>query len=278
MLLLCNVSLLSAQEASSPIAIHKQNNPEYFSGPSVAAAAAPAARRLTLQTRRMYYRLGERLITINKQVTDDALPYMFVSLHNNESSIADAARKFIFSQGGSLLEVLNDNQRNIEFTLFDRELSVDPNHIFTPKGRNQDLSINKKTDMIISHQLNGFAQFILDELPYEKVIVSVHSNDAGDYTINDFGKNGEHERDAWMVYRNPAHDENDFFVTTDKELFSQLKARNVNVVLQSIRSKDDGSLGVFCGRTHRGYIGIETRKGHSEEQERMVQIVHEILR
>jgi hypothetical protein len=277
MLLLCNISLLSAQEASSPVAIHKQNNPEYFSGPALTAANAPA-KRLSLQTRRMYYRLGDRLLTINKQVTDDTQPYMFISLHNNENAVAETARNFILSEGGSLLELLNDNRRNIDFTLFDKELSVDPNNIFTPKGRNQDLSVNKKTDMIISHQLNGFAQFIIGELPYEKVIVSVHSNDAGDYTINAFSKNGEHERDAWMMFRNPALDENDFFVTTDKDLYNQLKERNLNVVLQSIRSKDDGSLAVFCGRTHRGYIGIETRKGHNEEQERMVRIVHEILK
>jgi hypothetical protein len=277
MLLLCNLSMLSAQEASSPIAIHKTTNPEYFSGPS-AASAAPAAKRLSLQQRKMYYRLGERLITINKQVTDDALPYMFVSLHNNESNVADAARRFVFTQGGSLLEVLNDNQRNIDFTLFEKEVSVDPNNIFTPRGRNQDLSANKKTDMIIAHQLDGFAQFILGELPHDKVIVSVHSNANGDYTINDYGKNGDKERDAWMMHRNPALDENNFFVTTSRDLFNLLKERNVNVVLQSIRSKDDGSLGVFCGRTHRDYIGIETRMGDDQEQAKMVQLVHEILK
>jgi hypothetical protein len=277
LLLLCNTSLLSAQELSSPVALHKQANPEYFSGTAPTAAAPAAKKTLLLQQRRLYYRLGERLITINRQVTDDALPYIFVSLHNDESVVADAARKVIFNQGGSLLEVLNEKQRNIDFTLFERELSVDPNNIFTPKGRNQDLSSNKKTDVVISHQLNGLAQFILDELPYEKVIVSLHSNEVGDYTINDYGKDGEHERDAWMMHRNPAFDENDFFVTTNKDLYQLLKEKNVNVVLQSIRCKDDGSLSVYCGRTRRGYIGIETRKGHSEEQERMVQIIHEIL-
>ncbi|TCJ19357.1 hypothetical protein EPD60_02790 [Flaviaesturariibacter flavus] len=277
LLLLGSINLLHAQELSAPVAINKQSNPEYFTV-AATSSVAPAARRLTLQQRRMYYRLGERLVTINKQVTDESMPYVFISLHNNESGIADAARQSIYTQGGTLLELLNDNQRNIEFTLFDKEVSVDPNNIFTPKGRNQDLAVSRKTDMVIAHQLNGFAQFLVDELPYEKTVVSVHSNEAGDFTINDYSKNGERERDAWMMYRNPSIDENDFFVTTDKEIFQALKTRNMNVVLQSVRSKDDGSLGVYCSRTHRAYLGIETRKGHSEEQLRMVQMVREILR
>lgn len=277
MLLFCNISFLHAQELSAPVAVNnKQSNPEYFTVASVASPAAPA-KRLALQQRRMYYRLGERLITINKQVTDESVPYIFLSLHNNENGIAEAARQSIYTQGGMLLELLNDNQRNIDFTLFEKEVSVDPANIFTPKGRNQDLAINRKTDMVIAHQLSGFAQFIVDEIPYEKTIVSVHSNEAGEVSINDYSRSGDRERDAFMMHRNPAIDENDFFITTNKEIFQALKDRNVNVVMQSVRSKDDGSLAVYCGRSKRSYIGIETRVGHSEEQQRMVQLIHEIL-
>ncbi|RYY89435.1 MAG: hypothetical protein EOO15_06235 [Chitinophagaceae bacterium] len=283
MMLLCSVGLLSAQEQSSPLTAYVSNHIARIAGPSVAPAEAvvekaPAARMSLVSQRKTYFRLGERLITLNRQATDESVPYIFISLHNNETAIAEAARRSIFAQGGTLLELLNDNQREIEFTLFEKELSVDPNNIFTPKGRNRELSINSKVDAVISRQLNSFSQFILEEIPYDKTIVSVHSNEAGEATVNDYTRNGSRERDAVQVFVNPEQNASDFFVTTDKAIFQQLKDKKFNVVLFGARSKDDGSLAVYCSRMHRNYVGIETGRGHDAQQEAMIAAIAESMR
>jgi hypothetical protein len=285
MLLICNVSLLSAQEINSNFtSFVSSSNLPVISGPASAlsnedpVATTPARKTVSLSSRRTYYRLGERVMSVNKQVTDNAAPYVFLSLHNNETSITEAARRIIFSQGGTLIELLNDNQRDITFSLFEKEVSVDPNRIFTPKGRNRDLSINSKTDNIIAHQLNGFAQFILDEIPHEKVILNVHSNEKDDFTMDDYGRNGDRDRDALMIFRSNTQNVNDFFVTTDRDIYNALKEKNYNVILQSVRCKDDGSLSVYCVKMRRMYIGIETMHGHDAQQEEMVRVATEILR
>ncbi|RYY82341.1 MAG: hypothetical protein EOO15_23155 [Chitinophagaceae bacterium] len=283
MLLLGSITFLHAQEATSPLTSLVSSQIAHLSGPAAYTGTdgtekAPAKRTLTVMQRKTYFRLGERLIALNRQVTDDAMPYVFVSLHNNETGIAEAARRSIFNNGGTLLELLNDNQREIEFTLFDKQLSVDPNNIFTPKGRNRELSVNSKTDATISRQLNGFAQFILEEIPHEKTIVSVHSNEPGEALVSAFNRSGDRDREAQLVYINPEQDANDYFVTTSKEIFEQLKDQKYNVVLQSMRSKDDGSLAVYCGRMRRDYVGIETARGHEAQQQSMVAAISTILR
>lgn len=283
MLLLCSSTLLHAQEQNTPLTSFVSNQLAHLSGPAAYTGTdvpekAPAKKTVTLMQRRSYYRLGERLVTLNRQVTDESTAYVFVSLHNNETTIAEAARRSIVNNGGTLLELLNDNQRDIEFTLFEKNLSVDPNNIFTPKGRNRELSASSKTDVTISRQLNGFSQFILDEIPHEKTIVSVHSNDDGDQLVTDYARNGEHDNDAAQVYVNADQNANDFFVTTDRSVFNKIKEKKYNVVLLSLRSRDDGSLAVYCSRMHRNYVGIETERGHEAQQESMVAVISELLR
>ncbi|GAB4091663.1 hypothetical protein GCM10028786_05890 [Flaviaesturariibacter terrae] len=283
MMLLCNIGLLSAQDQTAPLTSYVSNQMARISGPSVYTGTetpeAPAPKRVvTMVQRKTYFRLGERLITLNRQATNESVPYIFVSLHNNETGIAEAARRSIFANGGTMLELLNENQRDIEFTLFEKQLSVDPNNIFTPKGRNRELSVNSKTDVVISRQLNGFAQFLLEEMPHDKTVVSVHSNEGSELLVTQFARNADRDRDATMVYINPDQSASDFFTTTDKNIFQQLKEKKFNVVLLSARSKDDGSLAVYCGRMHRAYVGIETARGHEDQQDAMIAVISSILR
>jgi len=282
-LLLGNIGLLSAQETSTDLTAFHKSPAIRLSGPSASLSpeAGPSGntrKALTLSQRKTYFRLGERLIAIQKQVTDESAPFVVISLHHNEEAVSEAARRFVLERGGTFLELLNAKQRNIEFSLFEKEMNVDPNRIFTPRGRNQDLSINRKTDMIIAHQLNTLAQFFIGEIPTDKTIISVHSNDPGEYGISEYADKGDRDRDAYLVYRNPSMKEGNFFVTTSRQQFFVLKEKGFNVVLQSVRCKDDGSLGVFCGRTRRAYIGIETLKGEEAEQQRMIETVAEMLR
>jgi hypothetical protein len=256
LLIVCNVSLLSAQEVQPTFASYTTSVPVI---------------------KKNYFRLGEKVITLVRHGVTTNEPYVVVALHNNEFTAAEAAKKFVADNGGLYLELLNDNQKNISFSLFNKDMVIDPNNIFTPKGRWLELSAGQKKDHIISQQITGFANFIIEELPVDKTIISVHNNIEGEYSITRYQKGKDLFRNVKFLYANPEADPDDFIVTSDKKIFDELKDRKINVVLQSYQSRVDGSLSVFCTKTHRSYVGVETQLGHFTEQERMLNAVAEIL-
>ena len=278
MLIVCNISLLSAQESTTPAyASNITTEPTALVSNSTSYAKAPVTRK-AVATKKSFFRFGERVVALAKHTTAVDQPYVLLSLHNDEYTASEAARKFITEQGGSYLELLNNNERNIDFSLFDKQMTVDPNNIFTPKGRWSDLAANQKTDHIISQQLNEFAKFIIDEIPVEKAILSLHNNIANANTIDLYTKGTYSGKNAHLVYQNPEMDSNDYIVTTDKAIFEKLKEKKISVVFQPYSAKDNGSLSVFCAKTKRTYIGIETQSGHAIEQEQLIEAVAEILK
>ncbi|MDB5253332.1 MAG: hypothetical protein JWP27_2501 [Flaviaesturariibacter sp.] len=278
MLIICNISLLSAQETTTAtMASNITTEPTYLTSTSTSFAKAPVARK-AVAARKSYFRFGERVVALARFSTTDEQPYVLLSLHHNEYTASEGARKFVSEQGGTYLELQNNNERNIEFTLFDKDMTVDPDNIFTPKGRWNDLSANLKKDHIISQQIAEFSKFILDEIPVDKTIVSLHNNTAGDASIDQYLKGGVLYRAAHAAFRNPDMDASDFIITTDKAIFEALKDKKVNVVLQNNMVKDDGSLSIYCGRSHRAYVSIETQTGHSAAQENLMAAVDEVLK
>ena len=256
LLIVCNVSLLSAQEVQPTFASYTTSVPVI---------------------KKSYFRLGEKVVTLVRHGVKTSEPYVVVSLHDNEFTASEAARKFVARHGGLYLQLENDNQKNIAFSLFNKKMVIDPNNIFTPKGRWQDLSAGQKKEHIIGQQITGLANFIIEELPIDKTIISVHNNVEGEYAIARYAKGKDLHRNVKQIYTNPEMDPDDFIVTTDKDIFDSLKDRKINVVLQSYQSRDDGSLSIFCTKTRRSYVGVETQLGHYAEQEMLLNIVADIL-
>jgi hypothetical protein len=259
LLIVCNVTLLSAQEVKPQ-----------FASLTTSVTSVPVIKK-------NYFRLGEKVLTLVRHGITTTEPYVVVALHNNEFTASEAAKKFVGENGGLYLELLNDNQKTISFSLFNKDLEIDPNNIFTPKGRWLELSAGQKKDHMISQQITGFANFIIEEFPSDKTIISVHNNVEGEFSIARFQKGKDLFRNVRLIYTNPDADPDDFILTTDKNIFDELKDRKINVVLQSYQSRDDGSLSVFCTKTRRSYVGVETQLGHFAEQERMLNAVAEIL-
>ncbi len=217
-----------------------------------------------------YYRLGENLLTIAKHGTLGNEPYVLLSLHNNETTSIEVAKEFVNKNGGLFIELQNQQQRMVCVSLYNKTIAMDPNRIFTPEGRMAGLRKASNKDERFARQIAEFSQFILNEIPANKVIIAMHNNTDGEYSIRSYVKHPAIKRDAKEVHVNPEMDEDDFFYTTSKPIFEQLKARNYNVVLQSSKAYDDGSLSIYCGRMNLPYVNIETEMGHSEEQKKML--------
>ncbi|MFN2438506.1 MAG: hypothetical protein ABR503_04855, partial [Chitinophagaceae bacterium] len=184
-------------------------------------------------TENCFFKLGEKLLSVAKHGDERKVPFMLISLHSNETTAIEAAKIFIEKEGGLFLELLNYNQRLIEFHEGDEKFVFDPNRIFTPAGRIANLKLNNSYHEIAERQVQQFARFVLAQIPKNKTIVAVHNNTEGKYTINEYIKGNKLERDAQQVFQNPALDEDDFFLTTDLVLFKSLKLKNFNVILQN---------------------------------------------
>jgi hypothetical protein len=231
----------------------------------------------TTSSGKSYFRLGDRVITIARHGAVDTEPYVLVSLHNNEVTSIQVGKEFVKEKGGLFIELQNDQKRIIMVDLYNRNLAVDPNRIFT-MARSYGIQVSNRLDERIGKQITEFSQFLLNEMPINKTIVALHNNTNGEYSIRSYQKHPAIKRDAKLVHVNPEMDEDDFFYTTSKDIFDKLKEKNVNVVLQSSKAYDDGSLAIYCANSNRPYVTVETQIGHEAEQKKMLEIVADILK
>jgi hypothetical protein len=59
-------------------------------------------------------------------IRNDHPEFVFVNLHHDETTAAQTTMKFIEANGGNLLRIENNNNRNIEFTLDQQSFKFDP--------------------------------------------------------------------------------------------------------------------------------------------------------
>ncbi len=204
---------------------------------------------------------------------------MIIHLHDDEISSAEAAKKVLVQTGGILIELENNGKRLVSFKKGGKKFQFDPNRIFTAKGRSQNLHyLNKTVTPAATSSVKAFATFILKKIPKSVVtLVAVHNNQNGNYSISSY-KPGT-SKDVLKWYKNPKRDPDNFFIVNNNEMYKGMKRRGFNAVLQnSLKATDDGSLSIYYGKKNLVYVNIETQKGNTEEQVKMLNVVFSILR
>jgi hypothetical protein len=205
---------------------------------------------------------------------------VMVHLHADEISSAEAAKQILVQTGGVLIELENNGKRLVSFRKGGKRFEFDPNRIFTPKGRYQNLHyLNKTVTPEAISSVKTFASFILKKIPKSVVtLVAVHNNKNGNYSVNSY-KPGTHSKNVLKWYKNPKRDPDNFFIVNNNEMFQRIKKYGFNVVLQnSLKATDDGSLSIYYGKKNLVYVNIETEKGRVDEQVTMLNAVFSILR
>jgi hypothetical protein len=204
---------------------------------------------------------------------------VIIHLHDDEISSAEAAKKLLLQTGGILIELENNGERLVSFKKGGKKFQFDPNRIFTAKGRSQNLHyMNKTVTPAAISSVKKFAAFILHKIPKSVVtLVAVHNNQNGNYSINSY-KPGT-SKDVLKWYKNPKRDPDNFFIVNNNEMFKGIKRRGFNAVLQnSMKTADDGSLSIYYGKKNLVYVNIETQRGNTEEQVKMLHVLFGILR
>lgn len=203
---------------------------------------------------------------------------LFLNVHEDEVTSIEALKAYAKQHTIHFFYLMHEGTRRVKFELDGKEYNVDPNRIFTKKGRKRTLKdggrYRKKARKVAKH----LATQILNRVVANQVIVAVHNNTDVNYSIKSYLPNGDEAKNTAQVYVNDAMDADDFIYTTDKAFFEAFKGRGVNVILQDNEGYvNDGSLSVYCGINGMRYINIETQKGHFDAQMRLIGMVMEII-
>jgi len=261
---------------------------------------------------------GQEEVRLVEHVHGDN-PVTYFNIHDDEDTATAATLRFLQQRSGRLVELKQQGERLILGRVGKETFWFDPNRIFTEQGITNTLrecnpeswlryaarTLVQRMGAVVrrvvgepaqadpSPQYLGaappeaalvvkrFADALLESV-LEKganVLVSVHNNCDGEYSARSYLPQAEDGADAAEVFLAADRDPDDFFFVTDRRLFSDLKARGFNIVLQRNEAvRDDGSLSVYCGRKGIPYADIEAQEGHENTQLEMLEAFDTVLR
>jgi hypothetical protein len=224
-------------------------------------------KKFTPAEKTIYYKLADNIIPLKIQQYGERTGIVFINLHDDETTSVDAARRILEQEGGLLIEVENNLQRNIRFRLGRTSYTVDPNSIFSREGIEKSLDLLGKVSEKAITEVEKFGQRILQLIPEEtNCIIALHNNTPDRFTALEYAAGNKRTKDSKKVYINPEQDADDFFLTTDAVLYELLADKKFNTVLQDNKHcVDDGSLSVYCGKNNIRYVNCETEHGKTEQ-------------
>lgn len=198
---------------------------------------------------------------------------LVISLHRNENTAFPVVREILAKEPGRFIGIRTPGERRLNLKGGSRAFSIDPNRLFSRAGIEADLRKFSFFKEEIAREIETFAAGYVKRtgLAPGRVVIAVHNNTDGGYSLESYRKGGAEEAAAAEVHRVEAIDPDDFMLVTHPRHFTALKEAGFNVILQdNAGAPDDGSLSVYCGRQGIEYINVEAEFGSREEQERML--------
>ncbi len=220
---------------------------------------------------------GSRLDVVTHSSGDSK--WVFCNLHDDENTSVEAALQVMQQQPGRLIEIRHTGRRNCEFQIGQNTYLIDPNRIFTSVGIRKTLEDLSQWDEPSQSAVESFSAELLKlyDLKAHRLVIALHNNTDGRYSAVDYLPSHELAGEAADVSLNADLDTDDFFFVTDQRLFSVLKKRQLNVVLQNNKdATDDGSLSVYCGKQGIPYVNVEAQHGHLTQQVAMLNTLLEL--
>jgi hypothetical protein len=240
------------------------------------AQVAPANSRIDTAV----FMLNEKPIKLIRYHYGDA-HIRFLSLHDTEKTGLKAAFKYMGIHGGCAIELQYGKVRNIDFTDSLKHFSFDPNNMFTYEGAY--LGLARYSAPQVHNGLPEKVRSLGDEvlkfgsLDSLGVMITLHNNYNGGFSVYSYTEGNYLHSSADDVYINSKMDPDDLVFVTDRRFFDYLKAKSINVVLQSMLVPDDGSLSVFAMQNDIPYANVEVQHGHHDENYRLIVAVSEML-
>lgn len=206
---------------------------------------------------------------------------VLLALHDNENDAVVAARGFVDTHGGRLVEVRAQGARHVSLLRDGRRTSFDPNRVFTDAGLRRTLADRGSAlDAPSIAIARLFADDVLRAINTDTtpLLVAVHNNTDGAYSASSYAPGGELARDAAALHLPRGVDPDHFFLVTTRALYDALRPSGYPVVLQdNARATDDGSLSILCARRGIAYVNVEAEHGRADVQRAMLDALHRAL-
>lgn len=228
--------------------------------------------KLTPLEKTIYHRIGDRKLPLVETKFGPSNGIVFVNLHDDEQTSVNATRSILEKEGGQLLRIENGEKRFIRFRVNGKFYSFDPNGMFTPDGVERSLRLMGRYHPEAARSIQNLGERFIHLFPNPaSMVISLHNNTDGYFSIHSYTEGGEKSQDAKKVYINPDEDPDDFFLVTRESLFEKIKAKGYNCILQdNEHCTNDGSLSVYCGKNDIPYVNCETEHGKVEKYREMM--------
>ena len=230
---------------------------------------------ITITEKTIFYDLAGNIVPIKIQQYGEKTDRVFINLHDDEITSVDAAKRVLEEYGGLLIEVENNAQRNIRFKLDRHFYKVDPNRIFSEEGIRKSLEQLGRTSDKAIDEVEKLGQRLIQLIPEEaKCIIALHNNTPDLFSVVEYAPGNGRSADCKKVYISAEKDADDFFLTTDNDLYEELAGKGFNTILQDNKNcTEDGSLSVYCGKKSIRYVNCETEHGKVEQYYKMVKVL-----
>ena len=222
--------------------------------------------------------LGDSSISLIKTFSAPDSKVLFFNMHEDEQTSIDVTKAFAQGHAINFAYLHHQLTRRVFFNIGKRQFSVDPNRIYTKKGRRKTIEPWRPFAFKANNAAAILANTILKLIKPYKTIVTMHNNTDVEYTIKSYLPGGDEAKNTADIHISDKWDVDDFVYTTSIDFFHHLKAADVNVILQdNVKFVNDGSLSVYCGINGIDYLNIEAQKGHFDEQLKLTEIVYHML-
>ncbi len=259
-----------------------------------------SAQVITTSAKQVY--LGDKMVTI-KVISKEGHNLVYAHVHENETAALEAGINMIEKYGGKLVTLEHTSgsakSRNITFKLNGTEYAVDPNRIYTPNEQvlASNIKIVKgkgKVDAQVIGAVKNLANQVWDEIKYKDIIIAIHNNknmpaeykrkwlfwthfEPESFSIKSYIKSHDQSSDSNQscsdIYINPAINNSEFYIVTQRPDFELLVRNKYTVVLQNTNPLDDGSMSVYAARYQKRYFNAEAKMGRVKEQKEMLEIL-----
>jgi hypothetical protein len=232
----------------------------------------PLTSVIPIKEKTIFYDLAGNIVPIKIQQYGERNDLVFINLHDDEITAVDAAKRALEENGGVLIGIENNAQRNIRFRLGRYFYKVDPNAIFSEEGIKKSLEQFGRTSDKAVNEVEKLGQRIIKLIPGNaQCIIALHNNTPDLYSVTEYAAGNKRAGDSKKVYINDKQDTDDFFLTTDNSLYEKLAEKGYNTILQDNKNcTDDGSLSVYCGKEKIRYINCETEHGKTGQYYEML--------
>lgn len=225
------------------------------------------------------FQIGDSTLNVVEHWGGSRERIIFLNVHEDEVTSIETLLAYAQLDSIDFFYLNHVGTRRISFGIKNEVYNVDPNRIFTKKGRRKTLKDGGNSSRKAKKIAKLLAQQITVRIPEGYTVVALHNNTDVNYTIKSYLPGGDEFQNTKEIHINENMDADDFIYTTDIDFFHAFKSLNINVILQDNKSYvNDGSLSVYCGKRGIPYINIETQKGHFDEQMELMKRVLEVIR